>query len=103
MIKYNKLINVSEYKLNIENINWRGRELGMIWREIGEVKIMIKTYFMKNFNNYKSPKGKYKKIKWARDIKICFSKENIQIHFMKRYITWLIIGEMHRKIPNEIH
>lgn len=23
---------------------------------------MIKTYFMKNFNNYKSPKGKYKKI-----------------------------------------
>lgn len=22
---------------------------------------------------------------------------------MKRYITWLIIGEMYRKIPNEMH
>lgn len=75
----------------------------MIWRDVGEGEIMIKTYFIKKLIIIKVPKWKYKKIKWARDFKIYFSKENIQIHFMKRYITWLIIGEMYRKIPNEMH
>lgn len=65
---------------------------------------MIKIHFMKNFNNYKSPKGKYKKINGLETLRSVSLKKIYKYVLWKDiYITWLIIGEMHRKFPSEIH